>query len=54
MEFFTLLRSLRDRAKYRFSVVFSLDRPLEETVRALLSGRFQRLYQRTCDLSSAS
>ena len=40
MEFFTLLRSLRDRAKYRFSVVFSLDRPLEETVEPSLVADF--------------
>ncbi len=29
-EFFTNLRTLRNRAKYQFSVVFSLNRPLEE------------------------
>jgi hypothetical protein len=28
-EFFTNLRILRNRAKYRFSVIFSIDRPLE-------------------------
>lgn len=39
-EFFTLLRSLRDRAKYRFSVVFSLSRPLEETVELQLVADF--------------
>ena len=31
-EFFTNLRTLRNRAKYQFSVVFSLNRPLEELV----------------------
>lgn len=30
-EFFANLRVLRNRAKYKFSVVFSLNRPLEET-----------------------
>ncbi|MBI5045262.1 MAG: winged helix-turn-helix domain-containing protein [Candidatus Levybacteria bacterium] len=29
-DFFTLLRSLRDRAKYRFSAVFSLSHPLDD------------------------
>lgn len=29
-EFFTNLRALRDRAKYRFSVIFALSRPLED------------------------
>lgn len=29
-EFFTNLRTLRNRAKYKFSVVFSLNRPLED------------------------
>jgi len=31
-EFFTNLRALRDRAKYRFSVVFSLHKPLEDLI----------------------
>src|SRR3989344_5895178 len=31
-EFFTNLRVLRDRAKYRFSVVFSLHKPLEDLI----------------------
>lgn len=31
-EFFTDLRALRNRAKYKFSVVFSVARPLEETL----------------------
>lgn len=38
--FFVNLRSLRDRAKYRFSVVFSLTRPLEESVEPLLLSDF--------------
>lgn len=35
-EFFTNLRVLRNRAKYRFSVVFSVTRPLEETLEPTL------------------
>lgn len=31
-QFFTNLRSLRDRAKYRFECIFSLNRPLEELI----------------------
>jgi len=31
-DFFTNLRSLRSRGKYRFSVVFSVNRPLEDTL----------------------
>lgn len=31
-EFFTDLRALRNRAKYKFSVVFSVNRPLEDTL----------------------
>ncbi len=31
-QFFTLLRSLRDKAKYRFSAIFSVARPLEDTL----------------------
>lgn len=31
-EFFTNLRALRDRAKYRFSIVFSLHKPLEDLI----------------------
>lgn len=38
--FFTLLRSLRDRAKYRFSAVFSLTRPLDETLEPQLLSDF--------------
>ncbi len=31
-QFFTNLRTLRDRVKYRFSVLFSLNRPLEDLI----------------------
>jgi len=41
-EFFTNLRVLRDRAKYRFSVVFSLHKPLEDLIgEDLLSDFYQ-------------
>jgi DNA-binding winged helix-turn-helix (wHTH) protein len=39
-EFFANLRVLRNRAKYKFSVVFSLSRPLEETLEATLISDF--------------
>jgi len=39
-EFFANLRVLRNRAKYQFSVVFSLNRPLEDTVEATLMSDF--------------
>lgn len=39
-QFFTNLRLLRDRAKYRFSVVFSLNRPLEELLEPSLFADF--------------
>ena len=39
-EFFANLRVLRNRAKYKFSVVFSLSRPLEETLEAALISDF--------------
>lgn len=39
-EFFSNLRVLRNRAKYKFSVVFSLNRPLEETLEATLFSDF--------------
>jgi DNA-binding winged helix-turn-helix (wHTH) protein len=39
-EFFANLRVLRNRAKYQFSVVFSLNRPLEETLEATLMSDF--------------
>ncbi|MCL4386853.1 helix-turn-helix domain-containing protein [Patescibacteria group bacterium] len=39
-EFFANLRILRNRAKYRFSAVFSLSRPLEQIIDPLLFGQF--------------
>ena len=39
-EFFTNLRTLRKRAKYRFSVVFSLNRPLEAMLEPQLLADF--------------
>lgn len=39
-EFFANLRILRNRAKYRFSVVFSLNRPLEDLVEPILFADF--------------
>jgi hypothetical protein len=39
-ELFILLRSLRDRAKYRFSVIFSVSRPLEDSVESELLSQF--------------
>lgn len=39
-EFFANLRVLRNRAKYKFSVIFSLNRPLEETLEATLMSDF--------------
>ena len=39
-DFFSNLRVLRNRAKYKFSVVFSLNRPLEETLEATLFSDF--------------
>jgi len=39
-EFFSNLRVLRNHAKYKFSVVFSLNRPLEETLEAALMSDF--------------
>lgn len=39
-EFFANLRILRNRAKYKFSVVFSLNRPLEEMLEATLMSDF--------------
>lgn len=39
-EFFANLRILRNRAKYKFSVIFSLNRPLEETLEATLMSDF--------------
>jgi DNA-binding response OmpR family regulator len=39
-EFFTNLRTLRNRAKFRFSVVFSLGRPLDELIEPELFADF--------------
>ena len=39
-EFFTNLRILRNRAKYRFSVIFSIDRPLEILLDPMLLSDF--------------
>jgi DNA-binding winged helix-turn-helix (wHTH) protein len=39
-EFFANLRILRNRAKYQFSVIFSLNRPLEDTLEATLMSDF--------------
>lgn len=39
-EFFVNLRAFRDRAKYRFSIIFSLARPLEETIEPQLFSDF--------------
>ncbi|OGH38957.1 MAG: hypothetical protein A3B44_03580 [Candidatus Levybacteria bacterium RIFCSPLOWO2_01_FULL_38_21] len=39
-EFFASLRILRNRAKYRFSVIFSLNRPLEDLIEPMLFADF--------------
>lgn len=39
-DFFANLRILRNRAKYKFSVIFSLNRPLEESLEATLFSDF--------------
>jgi len=39
-EFFSNLRILRNRAKYRFSLVFSLNRPLEDLIETMLFADF--------------
>ncbi len=39
-EFFANLRVLRNRAKYKFSIIFSLNRSLEETIEATLMSDF--------------
>jgi DNA-binding winged helix-turn-helix (wHTH) protein len=57
-EFFTNLRSLRDRVKYQFNVVFSLTRSLEESIEADLFSDFYEfvaghlVYVRLCDSPS--
>lgn len=39
-EFFANLRILRNRAKYRFSIIFSLNRPLEDLIEPMLFADF--------------
>ncbi len=39
-DFFTNLRVLRNRAKYRFSAVFSVNKPLEDTIEGMLLSDF--------------
>ncbi len=39
-DFFANLRVLRNRAKYKFSVIFSLNRPLEDSLEATLMSDF--------------
>lgn len=57
-EFFVNLRALRDKAKYRFSIVFSLARSLEETIEPQLFADFSDflaghwLYLPLCDTPS--
>lgn len=43
-DFFTHLRSLRDHAKYKFSVVFSITRPLEELVEPTMLADFYEFF----------
>ena len=43
-DFFVSLRSLRERAKYKFSVVFSLTRPLEESVEPKILADFYEFF----------
>jgi hypothetical protein len=42
-EFFANLKILRNRAKYKFSVVFSLNRPLEETFEPIFFSDFYEI-----------
>lgn len=55
-EFFTYMRSLRNRAKYKFSIIFSLTRPLEELVEPLILADFYEflaghiIYLELCDM----
>ena len=55
-QFFINLKILRDRAKYRFGVVFSVSHPLEETVGPLLLSTFYEfiaeniVYLALCDM----
>lgn len=54
-EFFSNLRVLRNRAKYRFSAIFSLNKPLEELVEPALFAEFHEflaghiVYMGICD-----
>lgn len=43
-DFFTHLASLRDRAKYKFSVVFSTNRPLEDLIEAPITSDFYEYF----------
>ncbi len=43
-DFFAHLASLRDRAKYKFSIVFSINRPLEELVEAQIMSDFYEYF----------
>lgn len=43
-DFFVYLRSLRDRAKYLFSVVFSVTRPLEDSVEPTITADFHEFF----------
>jgi DNA-binding winged helix-turn-helix (wHTH) protein len=43
-DFFVHLRSLRDTAKYKFSVVFSVTRPLEESVESAIFADFYEFF----------
>lgn len=55
-EFFTYMRSLRNRAKYKFSIIFSLTRPLEEMVEPFILADFYEflaghiVYLDLCDM----
>lgn len=59
-EFFANMRVLRNRAKYRFSLVLSLERPLEEIVEPVLLGGFfdliagHHVYMRLYDAPSSN
>ena len=44
-DFFTTLRSIRNRVKYKFSVVFSLTRPLEEVLEPEMYSDFAEFFE---------
>ena len=44
-DFFTTLRSIRNRVKYKFSVVFSLTRPLEEVLEPEMYSDFDEFFE---------